>query len=87
MAKHAQAQNVKVCTRREGSNILVEVEDDGIGFDAGAVRGRKDLKAGFGLFNVRERLDYFGGSFELDSEPGRGTRVTLLAPLQDKRGA
>jgi len=37
----------------------------------------------FGLFSVRERLEYLGGRFEIDSAPGCGCRITMLAPLKE----
>ncbi|NIA06720.1 MAG: PAS domain S-box protein [Actinobacteria bacterium] len=83
ITKHAQAKNIRVSTRRVGPNIEVQVRDDGLGFDVTQVQARRDLRAGgFGLFKIRERLDYFGGTFQIDSEPGRGTHATLLAPLE-----
>jgi len=38
---------------------------------------------GFGLFDVRERLDYLGGNLKVDSATGRGTTVTLWVPIRD----
>ena len=82
VVKHARAKQVKVSAQRDGPNIRIQVQDDGVGFDWAEFRSRKDLKSGFGLFSVRERIEYFGGSFQLDSELGRGTRVTLLVPIE-----
>ncbi len=82
IVKHAQAKNVKVSARRDGPNIRVEVEDDGVGFDVEQTQIPGDLSNGFGLFDIRERLQHFGGSFQLESKPGQGTQVTLLAPLK-----
>ncbi len=82
VAKHAQAKNAKVCVRRAGANIEIQVQDDGVGFDPGKVQSREDLGAGFGFFGVEERLKHFGGRLQLQSEPGQGTRVTLTAPLK-----
>ncbi len=82
IVKHAQAKNVKVSARRDGPNIRVEVEDDGVGFDVEQTQIPGDLSNGFGLFDIRERLHHFGGTFQLESKPGQGTRVTLLAPLK-----
>ena len=80
--KHAQAKNVKVSVRKDGPNILVKMEDDGVGFDAEKTQAPGDLSEGFGLFDIRERLRHFGGSFHLQSRPGQGTQITLLAPLK-----
>lgn len=79
--KHAFAKSVKMSTRAAGRQIVVEVADDGVGFDLDHVFSRKNTHAGFGLFHIRTRMDYLGGRFEVSSQPGRGTRVALAAPL------
>ncbi len=77
--KHARAQSVKVSVCRDNGELRVVVEDNGVGFDTSEMERRT---RGFGLFSIRERLTEFGGQFEVESEPGRGTRVTLVAPLE-----
>ena len=62
---------------RERDRLQVIVEDDGVG----CAPPSSHRSGGFGLFSIRERLAYLGGRLELDSAPGRGTRVTLGAPL------
>ena len=84
VAKHAQAHNVTVSTRRVGNEIQVSVEDDGVGFDISQTRSQDYKTAGFGLFSIRERLGHIGGHLEVESEPGFGTRVTLVAPINHK---
>jgi len=81
--KHAQASKVGVDLRREGSMVLVEVRDDGRGFDPiEAERRAADPIGGtFGLFSVRERVRHLGGSVDIDSRPGRGTTVLLRVPI------
>jgi signal transduction histidine kinase len=79
--KHAKAKRLFVAIAREGEKILMTIVDDGIGFDTSLLGRQSDL-VGFGLFSVRECLAAVGGTFELRSEPGRGTRVTLSAPLK-----
>jgi len=78
---HAQARSVDVSVGREDETALVEVQDDGVGFDTEEVLSVQDEAGGFGLFDVRERLDYLGGSLTIQSEPGKGTTVVLRAPL------
>lgn len=80
-AKHAGASRVKVAVSRQGGQVRVVVEDDGVGFDPAVVRPRGHDHGGYGLFNVRERLAHFNGSITIDSRPGQGTRVTLLVPV------
>jgi PAS domain S-box-containing protein len=81
VVKHAQARSVGVSVGRDGETVLVEVQDDGVGFDAEKALSIHDADRGFGLFDVRERLDYLGGSLTIQSEPGKGTTVVLRAPL------
>ena len=82
VVKHAQAQNVKVSTRRDGGKIQICVEDDGIGFTL-AKTGRFDLEnKRFGLFSIKERLDQLGGHFKMESTPHHGTRMTIETPLK-----
>jgi PAS domain S-box-containing protein len=83
IVKHAQASKAKVSIWREDNSIRIRVEDDGVGFSTS--EGKELGKtAGFGLFNIRERIKYLEGDMVIESEPGRGTRVTLSAPLQGK---
>ena len=82
VVKHAQACNAKVSLQREDDNIRIRVEDDGVGFDSSKMGLHKDEIDGFGLFSIRERLEHLGGNFEIESEVGHGTWVTLVAPLK-----
>ena len=72
-------------TRTEASLELV-VRDDGVGFD---VRRALEPAAGsgrLGLIGMRERVEFFGGRLEVDSEPGRGTHVRASFPLTESGG-
>ena len=80
--KHAQASGARVCMRRAGEHLEVIVEDNGVGFAPDKLDGSSGKIAGFGLFSIRERLNYFGGRMEIDSNPGEITRVILTLPLQ-----
>jgi signal transduction histidine kinase len=73
---------VKVSSRLGDGKIEISVEDDGVGFDLRQTETSRREHGGVGLFNVRERLEYLGGRCEIQSEPGRGTRVVLAAPLK-----
>jgi PAS domain S-box-containing protein len=81
VVKHARARSVSVSVRREGESVLVEVRDDGMGFDVEKILSPQNMGGGFGLFDVRERLDYLGGSLTVRSEPGKGTTLVLCVPL------
>ena len=80
--KHAAAGSVLVATRLDGMDWVLEVRDDGRGFDTGAVaaRGRRN----FGLQFMRERAELVGARFEVQSRPEAGTVVRLAIPLARK---
>jgi signal transduction histidine kinase len=78
-ARHAQASTVQVEVRRETAGILLSVLDDGSGFDTGRVHG-------LGLRGMEERVRHLGGTFEIDSRPGRGTKVQVVLPLRTLNG-
>jgi len=80
--KHAKASNVKVSIARDTNKINIRVEDNGTGFHPDREKDRFFHFSGYGLFSIRERLNYMRGSFNIESKPGQGTRVTLTAPLK-----
>ncbi len=82
ISKHAQASNVFIRIDRVDESIRIVVEDDGKGFDVGRLEQIVHQQQGFGLFSIRERLTHVGGTFAVVSTPGKGTKVTLVAPLQ-----
>jgi len=67
--------------------VKIEVSDVGNGFNPEAVRAREGTVGGFGLFNVRERVELLGGRLESKSAPGCGSRFTIWVPLQTTRTA
>lgn len=81
VTKHAAARRVAVrVTDAEGdAELCLSIRDDGQGFDPAVVTG------GFGLLGMRERVGLAGGSIEVTSAPGQGTRITARLPV--RRGA
>ena len=75
--RHAGARHACIRMQVEGERLRVEVDDDGIGFDARAVPS----DGGIGILGTRERASWVGGDFALRSAPGGGTLVTLEVPL------
>jgi signal transduction histidine kinase len=73
--RHAGASAVAVRLLQDGSSIVLEVRDDGVGFDSVA------LDAGFGVRGMRERAERLGGRFSINSGPISGTVVRVEAPL------
>jgi PAS domain S-box-containing protein len=82
VAKHANAQKVKVTVRRFGDNISIHVADDGIGFSVSSLNSYMNKNKGFGLFSIKERLSHLGGQMEIRAQRGRSSRICLLAPLK-----
>ncbi len=85
IVKHARASLVKISIQRVGDELRVIVADDGVGFDTAKIDPQSAGITGFGLFSIRERLDYFGGKLKIESEPGQGTTVTLTIPTETQR--
>ena len=84
VVKYADASTVEVRICKSGDMVRVSVEDDGVGFDVPGLDASFTPKGGFGLFNIKERLEYFGGTLEIHSGPGEGTRVIMRAPLEQE---
>jgi PAS domain S-box-containing protein len=84
--KHAQAREIFVNLIRRKESILLTVEDDGTGFDAAEISKVGPLRKGsLGLAIMRERTLQCGGSFEIESNPGKGTQVIVEIPVGQER--
>lgn len=75
--KHAHAQQVTVILQQMGNFLQLLIRDDGVGFNLNDTQVRR----GIGLRNMRERVEFIGGEFELSSETGFGTEITVLLQL------
>ncbi len=82
IVKHAQARHARVNIVRINDRVAIEVSDDGMGIDHAKSDAQAGNSGGFGLFSIRERLHYLGGRLDVDSEEGKGTRITLTVPLK-----
>ncbi|WP_135382627.1 cache domain-containing protein [Vibrio tasmaniensis] len=76
--KHAQATKVTVIAQQIGNVLQLLIQDDGVGFNT----YKAMEKRGIGLRNMRERVEFIGGDFELMSEVGFGTEITVLLTLE-----
>ena len=83
VAKHANASRVEARLTRRGRSLRLVIEDDGCGFDVEATMGSRG--SGLGLFGMEERLALIGGSVQVESAVGRGTRISVEAPLPRSR--
>lgn len=84
VVRHAQASAAHVDLQWTPKELTVKVADDGKGFDPSRLGGEEESQR-FGLFSIREQLEAAGGHLQIDSAPGRGTRVALEVPFP--RGA
>jgi signal transduction histidine kinase len=76
VGRHAGATTCRVSLRREGHLAVLEIDDDGRGFDPRAARSD-----GQGLGNIRDRARALGGEASVESVPGEGTTVRVRIPL------
>jgi two-component system sensor histidine kinase UhpB len=79
VVRHAQANHVHLTLKREGEAITLEIQDDGIGFDANALQTRASRS--LGLMGMRERVALIGGSLAIESQQGQGTRLLARVPF------
>ena len=78
VARHARATDAHIELRQAGHELMLSVQDNGVGFPASATR----KEGSFGLMGMRERAYLLGGSLEVDNPPGGGGRITVRLPLQ-----
>ncbi len=79
--KHANAKAVDICANRVGGRLFVTITDDGRGFDVFQAARKV---SGNGLRNMQQRTRLLNGEFEIDSQEGKGTRITLSIPVAGK---
>jgi PAS domain S-box-containing protein len=80
--RHAQAKSVRVALTQENGNIMLVVEDDGIGFfESDLSRSLGSL----GLLGMKERAQFCGGDVQISSSPGNGTTVAVRVPVDIPR--
>jgi PAS domain S-box-containing protein len=81
VVKHANTRSAVVNLRHFDGSLQVTVSDQGVGFDPTAMPAAGEEGAGFGLFSIRERLELMGGTFEIGSSLGQGSRFVLTLPI------
>jgi PAS domain S-box-containing protein len=83
VAKHARTYRAQVSLTTAEGMLAVCVADEGAGFTPQDGILKHANNGGFGLYNVRQRIEYLGGSCSIESVPGTGTQVTLTLPLSE----
>jgi signal transduction histidine kinase len=83
--KHAQAAHIWLRLKSLEENVvLLEIEDDGVGFDVGAVDSSYEKRGSLGLVNIRERAELVNGIPSIDAAEGKGTRIRVVIPLNEE---
>ena len=82
--KHAEARNTWLQVTRQDDCLMVNIRDDGRGFEVTRLEVLEAQDGHLGLLNMRERAEMVGGELAIRSQPGWGTRVTLTIPLSPK---
>lgn len=86
IGKHAGAEQIFVRAEARKGNVSLIMEDDGKGFDMNEPLSENPDERGFGLAAMEERARMLGAALEVQSRPGRGTRITLTVPTEKKKG-
>ena len=83
--KHAAATNIWVQMQQvDPGLVLLEILDDGVGFDVQAVNKAYDKRGSLGMVNLRERTELVSGLLNIQSEPGKGTHIQVYVPLTEE---
>lgn len=84
IVKHAKASNVSVIMEKRANNVVVVIEDDGVGFDINNINSVENKEPSLGIFGMNERAHLIGGDLVIESAVGQGTTVYLKIPLLEK---
>ena len=79
--EHSGAKNVSIKLECNSSECVLNVEDDGKGFDVSKLTRVEPSGRGAGLFTMRERVSLVGGAGYVESQPGQGTKIIAKVPL------
>lgn len=82
--KHANATKCHITLQQDQHQIMLKIQDDGNGFDVSSVRMHKD--SGFGIMNMKERIELLNGNLRIASSHGEGTTLTAVLPLHHQEG-
>jgi two-component system sensor histidine kinase UhpB len=81
ICQHAKAENVTIVLDYRPEEFDITVKDDGVGFDVSEITDVEESGRGRGLFSMRERIGFLGGTSGIESQPGRGTTVWARVPV------
>lgn len=81
VVKHADTTKAKVTIQKDKEKIKFIIQDNGAGFDTSKINAHLQGTGGFGLFSIQDRLSHIGGHLNIESKYGKGTKVTMIAPI------
>jgi len=84
--RHSQAHNARISLDQQDREIRLQIEDDGVGFDVAQASEQAVSLQRLGLLGIQERAQLVGGRVNLDSTPGKGTRLTVFVPAARSGG-
>jgi len=85
VAKHSEADRVRVTLKEEHGDICLTIEDNGKGFEVDGGVSHDPSVRGLGLASMKERTEHAGGTFSIDSQAGKGTTIRALWPIAHGR--
>lgn len=83
--KHARIKTANVFVNQSKASLQITVTDQGAGFNPMDIGSSESLVGGYGLGNLRRRMDLLGGSLQIESALGKGSRFTLICPINSLR--
>lgn len=83
--KHSKAKTTSIIIEKSIAKINLSIMDDGIGFDPENYKQNSNfVSSGFGLMNIKERVELLNGELHINSSPNLGTRISLFIPLNEE---
>ena len=79
--KHSRAEKAEITIAKKEFEIVIDIRDNGIGFSQSGEVSAADYAKGFGLENLKKRINLIKGDFKINSEPGKGTRIFIKVPI------
>jgi signal transduction histidine kinase len=86
VAKHAEAKHVTLTVKEGNGNVVIQIKDDGKGFDIIESQTKHITERGMGLAAIHERARMLGGTIEISSKENEGSHITLAIPITKSKG-
>ncbi|MEE8346861.1 MAG: ATP-binding protein [Dehalococcoidia bacterium] len=84
VAIHAEARAADITLKSDGAVLTLVVKDDGKGFEPAELLADPDAVRGLGILSMQERVAFVGGTFSVESAPGKGTLIRAEIPLEER---